>query len=142
AGSRVSLNEEGDTTGFASNTTTADGNGNFLFEHLRAGRYVLTATTPAGTTPPKEVVLGENQAQSGILLQAITGALVHGTVTGLPQGQLGGVRINASLPSYTGSAVTDDSGSFSIPNVPNSPAAVLRLTATTAMLSGRSTTQS
>lgn len=142
AGSRVSLNEEGDTSGFAGNTTNADGSGNFLFDHLRAGRYLLTATTAAGTTAPKEVVLGENQAQSGILLQATSGALVHGTVTGLPSAQLGGVRVNASLPSYTGSAVTDDSGNFSIPNVPNSPAAVLRLTAITAPISGRSTTQS
>jgi 5-hydroxyisourate hydrolase-like protein (transthyretin family) len=142
AGSRVSMNEEGDTSGFAGNTTNADGSGNFLFDHLRAGRYLLTATTPAGTTAPKEVVLGENQAQSGILLQATAGALVHGTVTGLPPAQLGGVRVNASLPSYTGSAVTDDGGNFSIPNVPNSPAAILRLTATTAPISGRSTTQS
>jgi protocatechuate 3,4-dioxygenase beta subunit len=142
AGSRVSLNEQGDASGFAGNTTNADGNGNFLFDHLRAGRYVLTATTSAGTTAPREIVLSENQAQSGILLQATTGALVHGTVTGLPPGQLGGVRVNASLPSYSGSAVTDDNGSFSIPNVPNSPAAILRLTATTAPISGRSTTQS
>jgi protocatechuate 3,4-dioxygenase beta subunit len=142
AGSRVSLNEEGDTSGFAGNTTNADGSGNFLFDHLRGGRYLLTATTAAGTTAPKEVVLGENQAQSGILLQATAGALVHGTVTGLPPAQLGGVRVNASLPSYTGSAVTDDSGNFSIPNVPNSPAAMLRLTAITAPISGRSTTQS
>jgi protocatechuate 3,4-dioxygenase beta subunit len=142
AGSRVSLNEEGDTAGFAGNTAGADGNGTFLFDHLRAGRYALTATTPSGNTPPKEVVLGENQAQTGVLLQAVAGALVHGNVTGLPSGQLGGVRINASMPSYNGSATTDDSGAFSIPNVPNSPAGILRLTATTSLMQGRSTTRS
>jgi protocatechuate 3,4-dioxygenase beta subunit len=138
AGAQVSLNEEGDSNTFANETTKTDGNGGFFFEHLRAGRYRLTAQTASGNSQPNEVVLADNQSQGGVLLQMISGALLHGTVSGLPAGRLGGVRIMASGNSYNDSAVTDDNGGFALSNVPSG---VVRLFASTSFLQGRSTSQ-
>lgn len=136
-GAQVSLNEEGDSTAFANDTTKTDGNGNFSFDHLRAARYRLTAQSTAGNTQPREVVLGENQSQSGVLLTMISGALVQGTVSGLPAGRLGGVRVSASAQDYNDSEVTDDNGKFTLKDVP-SPS-VVRLSASTSFMQGRST---
>ncbi|MGH9398801.1 MAG: carboxypeptidase regulatory-like domain-containing protein, partial [Thermoanaerobaculia bacterium] len=138
AGAQVSMNEEGDTSAFSSDTTKTDGNGNFFFEHLRGGRYRLSAQSTAGNTPPREVILGENQAQSGVLLQMLSGALVHGTVSGLPAGRLGGVRVFAAAQDYNDNAMTDDDGKFSLKDVPSG---VLRLNASTSFMQGRSTSQ-
>jgi hypothetical protein len=68
----------------------------------------------------------------------VTGTLLHGTVSGLPSGQLGGVRIMASGTNYSDSAQTDDSGAYSLHDVPSG---VIRLTAMTSLLSGRSTSK-
>jgi protocatechuate 3,4-dioxygenase beta subunit len=136
-GAQVSLNEEGDSMAFSNDTTKTDGNGNFSFDHLRAARYRLTAQSSAGNTQPKEVILGDNQAQSGVLLTMIAGAQVDGTVSGLPSGRLGGVRITASAQDYNDSAVTDDDGKFTLKDVP-SPS-VVRLNASTSFMQGRST---
>ena len=138
AGAQVSLNEEGDNSNFANDTTKTDGNGGFTFQHLRAGRYRLTAQTASGNSQPAEVILADNQSQSGVQIQMISGALVHGTVSGLPAGRLGGVRIAASGNGYSDSAVSDDNGSFSLANVPSG---VVRLNASTSFLQGRSTSQ-
>lgn len=137
-GAQVALNEQGDSNNFANETTKTDGNGAFLFEHLRAGRYRLTAQTPSGNSKPNEVILVESQSQSGVLLQMISGALVHGTVSGLPAGRLGGVRISAFGNNYNDSVTTDDNGAFALSNV---PAGLVRLNASTSFLQGRSTTQ-
>lgn len=136
-GAQVSLNEEGDSSNFANDSTKTDGNGNFTFDHLRAARYRLTAQSTSGNTQPKEVILGDNQAQSGVLLTLIAGVLVQGTVTGLPSGRLGGVRIFASAQDYSDNAVTDDDGKFTLKDVP-SPS-VVRLNASTSFMQGRST---
>ncbi|HEV2063761.1 MAG TPA: carboxypeptidase regulatory-like domain-containing protein, partial [Thermoanaerobaculia bacterium] len=136
-GAQVSLNEEGDSTAFANDSAKTDGNGNFSFDHLRAARYRLTAQSSAGNTQPREVVLGENQAQSGVLLTMIAGALVQGTVSGLPAGRVGGVRIFASAQDYNDNAMTDDNGKFTLKDVP-SPS-VVRLNASTSFMQGRST---
>jgi protocatechuate 3,4-dioxygenase beta subunit len=138
AGAQVSLNEEGDSSNFANETTKSDGNGGFLFEHLRAGRYRLTAQGASGSSQPAEVLLGENQSQGGVMVQMISGALVHGSVTGLPPGRLGGVRITASGSGYSDSTLTDDNGGYSLSNV---PAILVRLNASTSFLQGRSTSK-
>ncbi|HKF41697.1 MAG TPA: carboxypeptidase regulatory-like domain-containing protein [Thermoanaerobaculia bacterium] len=137
-GALVQLNEEGDSGGFggSNESSRTDGAGNFLFDHLAAGRYKLTATGNTGKSTAKDVVVADNQQQSGVMVQMANGALVHGNVTGLPAGQLGGVRINASANGYNDSTQTNDSGAYSLSDV---PAGVVRLSATTNFLSGRTT---
>jgi protocatechuate 3,4-dioxygenase beta subunit len=136
AGAQVSLREQGGSTmGFDGEEARTDGSGNFLFEHLKAGRYRLTAQGDAGASAPSEVVLAEAQRLDGVLLEMATGTLLRGSVTGLPAEQLGGVRIWAMAKDYSDSAVTDDQGGFTLRDVP--PGAV-RLNASTSWMSGRS----
>jgi protocatechuate 3,4-dioxygenase beta subunit len=138
-GALVQLNEEGDSGGFGpggSESSRTDGAGNFLFEHLSAGRFKVIASGNASQSVAKEVIVADNQAQSGVLIQMVTGTLLHGTVSGLPSGQLGGVRIVASGTNYSDSTQTDDSGTYSLHDVPSG---VIRLQASTSFLSGRTT---
>src|SRR5262249_34062866 len=66
--SQVSLNQEGDTQfGFGSDSTRSDGSGNFLFEHLQAGRFKVIAQSNDGKTISQEVVLSDRQAMAGRL---------------------------------------------------------------------------
>ncbi|MGE5716240.1 MAG: carboxypeptidase regulatory-like domain-containing protein, partial [Acidobacteriota bacterium] len=137
-GALVQLNEEGDTAGFGagSESTRTDGAGHFLFEHLTAGRFKVIATGNTGKSVARDVVVADNQQQGGVLVQMVTGTLVHGNVTGLAAGQRGGVRILASGTNYNDGTQTDDSGAYSLKDV---PAGVVRIQATTSFLSGRST---
>jgi hypothetical protein len=139
-GALVQLNEEGDSGGgfggANSESTRTDGGGGFLFDHLAAGRYKVTASGNTGVSVAKEVVVAESQQMSGVLVQMATGALLHGTVSGLPAGQLGGVRVVASATNYSDATQTDDSGAYSLHDVPSG---VVRVQATTSFLSGRST---
>ncbi len=134
SGARVGLDAQGEAGRFGSESATADGSGGFLFEHLRAGRYQLTAQDNAGTAPAREVTLTDGQRMDGVLLQIAGGALLRGTVTGLPADKLGGLRVFASGSAYNDGATTDDQGHFTIPDV---PAGVLRVTAATALGQGR-----
>jgi protocatechuate 3,4-dioxygenase beta subunit len=143
-GALVQLNEEGSGGGGfgggfgggGGDSTRTDGSGNFLFEHLSGGRFKLIASGNTGKSAAKEVVVADGQPLAGVLVQMVTGSLVHGTVSGLPFGQLGGVRIMASGTNYSDSVQTDDSGVYSLHDVPSG---VIRLQATTSLLSGRST---
>jgi protocatechuate 3,4-dioxygenase beta subunit len=135
AGAQVLLDTQGESGRLGGNeTTTADGSGAFLFDHLQAGRYQLVAQGNAGTSAPKEVVLSDNQRADGIVLQTATGTLLRGSVSGLPASALAGVRIFASSSSYSDGATTDAGGRFTIPNVPSG---VLRVTASTSYVQGR-----
>ena len=78
--------------GGGSDSARTDGSGAFLFEHLKPGRYKLSAQATAGKSVPKDVVLAENQRQEGILLSMASGARVQGTVSGLPAGESGVLR--------------------------------------------------
>jgi hypothetical protein len=140
-GALVQLTEEGSGGGgFGGGGESArtDGAGNFLFEHLTAGRFKLVASSNTGKTTAKDVVVGDSQPLTGVLVQMATGALLHGTVSGLPAGQLGGVRVMAFETNYNDSTVTDDSGNYSLRDVPTG---VIRLQATTSFLSGRTTSK-
>ncbi|MCI4354629.1 MAG: carboxypeptidase regulatory-like domain-containing protein, partial [Thermoplasmata archaeon] len=145
-GALVQLSEEGASGGGfgggpgggGGDSTRADGSGSFLFEHLGGGRYKIVASGNTGKSTAKDVVVAEGQPLSGVLVQMATGTLVHGTVSGLPSGQLGGVRITASGTNYSDTAQTDDSGAYSLHDVPSG---VVRLMAMTSPLSGRSTSK-
>jgi protocatechuate 3,4-dioxygenase beta subunit len=138
AGAQVLLSAPGSGMSFGDDSARADASGNFSFEHLKAGRYGVSARSNAGATASKDVVLAESQRLDGVMLEMATGATVQGTVTGLPSGRVGGVRVIASAKDYTDSAVAGDDGRFTLQDV---PAGVLRLSANTAFPSMRSTTK-
>jgi protocatechuate 3,4-dioxygenase beta subunit len=139
AGAEVELAEQGSTRFGGGDAARTDGSGNYLFEHLKAGRYRVTARSSAGTSAPKEVVLAESQRLDGVLLEMASGALVRGTVSGLPAERRGGIRIFASSRDYDESTSTDDEGRFTLRDV---PVGVLRVSASTAFPSGRSASKS
>ncbi len=142
-GALVQLNEEGASGGGfggfgggGGDSTRTDGAGNFLFEHLGGGRYKIIASGNTGKSTAKDIVVTEGQPLSGVLVQMATGTFLHGNVSGLPSGQLGGVRVIASGTNYSDATQTDDSGAYSLHDVPSG---VIRLQALTSLLSGRST---
>ncbi len=141
AGALVALNAEGDAGMFGGgDSTRTDGSGAFLFEHLKSGRFKLSAQSSAGKSAAKDVVLAENQRQDGVLIgMNPAGATILGTVSGLPPGKLGGVRISANAKDYSDSAQTDDTGNFTLRDV---PAGVIHFNANTSMLAGRSASKS
>jgi len=134
-GAQVLLGGQGLSFGMGEEPARTDGAGNFLFEHLKAGRYRLSARSGAGSAPPKEVVLAESQRQDGVLLEMAAGALVRGTVSGLPAGRLSGVQVSGWSRDYQDSTVTADDGRFTLRDV---PAGVLQLQASSAFASMRS----
>jgi large repetitive protein len=138
AGAQVALEGMGDTFGWGEDSSRADGSGNFSFEHLKAGRYRVSARSAAGSSPSKEVVLAENQSLTGVLIEMASGALVRGTVTGLPAGRAAGVRVFASSRDYEESAITGDQGTFVLRDV---PAGILRLQASVSFPAMRSTSK-
>ena len=138
SGVTVQLTPEGDTGGPGSQTTQADSGGAFHFDHLSAGRYRLSAQSKTATAAPQELVLADGQNMDGVQVPLASGAQLDGTVSGLPAGKLGGVNVTATGNAYRATAVTGDDGKFTLQSVPSG---VIRLTATTAILQGRSTAQ-
>ncbi|MEP6768468.1 MAG: carboxypeptidase regulatory-like domain-containing protein [Acidobacteriota bacterium] len=141
AGALVALNPEGDAAMYGGgDSTRTDGSGAFLFEHLKSGRFKVSAQSSSGKSAAKEVLLAENQRQDGVLIgMNPAGATVLGTVSGLPPGKLGGVRISANARDYSDSAQTDDTGGFTLRDV---PAGVIHFNANTNVLAGRSASKS
>jgi hypothetical protein len=119
---------------FATDQVRTDGSGNFLFENLKAGRYKISAQSSGGAAAAQEVVLGENQRVDGVSLTLASGALLRGTISGLPPAQLGGIRVSVSSDDYQAGATTDDAGAFTIKDV---PPGVYRLMAYTVMVGVR-----
>ncbi len=137
-GAQVSLADPGGILDMANDTSRSDAAGNFLFEHLKPGRYRVSAKSNAGSTSSKEVVLAESQRLDGVLLEMQGGAVIRGSVSGLPAGKLGGVRIYASGENYEDNSTTADDGRFELRDV---PAGVLRLYALTSFPSSRTTSK-
>lgn len=134
-GAEVLLDEQGGTFSFGPDSSRADASGTFLFEHLKPGRYRVSARSNAGTSQPKDVVLAENQRLDGVLIEMVAGATVSGTVSGLPAGRVGGLRIFATGSNYQDGATTGDDGRFTLRDV---PAGVLRVSAMTTFPTNRS----
>jgi protocatechuate 3,4-dioxygenase beta subunit len=140
-GATVVLAAEGDTGaggGFGSQTAQVDASGAFRFDHLGPGRYQLSAQSKTASSAPQEIVLADGQAMDGVQVPVASGVEIDGTVSGLPAGQLGGVAITATADGYRATAVTGDDGKFT---VQNAPAGVVRFSASTSFLQGRSAAQ-
>jgi protocatechuate 3,4-dioxygenase beta subunit len=137
-GADVLLRDQGSSFSMGDDSARADSSGNFSFEHLRPGRYGVSARTNAAATAWKDVVLGESQRLEGVLLEMAAGATIRGTVSGLPGGKAGGVRVFASTKDYQDSAATGDDGRFTFRDVPSG---ILRLQASTPFPAMRSTTK-
>jgi protocatechuate 3,4-dioxygenase beta subunit len=127
-GAQVSLRQQGAGMSLGDDSSRADASGNFLFEHLKAGRYSVSARSNTGTSAWKDVVLAESQRQDGVLLEMATGATVQGKVSGLPPERVGGVRVFASGKDYDDGTTTGDDGTFTLRDV---PPGVIRLNANT-----------
>ncbi|MCA1579853.1 MAG: carboxypeptidase regulatory-like domain-containing protein [Acidobacteria bacterium] len=141
AGALVALNEEGDAGMFGGgDSTRTDGSGVFSFEHLKAGRFKVSAQSAAGKSAPKEVILAENQRQDGVLIGMVAaGSTVRGTVSGLPRGKLGGLRVFANGKDYSDSTQTDDTGAFTLKDV---PPGIVQFNVNTGMPAGRAASKS
>jgi protocatechuate 3,4-dioxygenase beta subunit len=137
-GAQVTLADAGGTFDVGNDSSRSDASGNFLFEHLKPGRYRVSAKSNAGGSSWKDVVLAESQRLDGVVLEMEGGAVVRGTVSGLPSGRLGAVRIYASGRDYEDNAITGDDGRFTLNDV---PAGVLRLYALTSFPSSRTTSK-
>jgi hypothetical protein len=135
AGAQVTLDDQGGSFSMGGDSSRSDASGSFLFEHLKPGRYRVSARSNAGSTSWKDVVLAESQRLDGVLLEMEGGAAVRGTVSGLPAARLGGVRVFASSKDYQDSTMTGDDGRFTLRDV---PAGVVQLQASVAFPSIRS----
>jgi hypothetical protein len=138
SGADVLLRDQGGSFSMGDDSARAASAGDFVFEHLKAGRYSVSARSNAGATAWKDVVLGESQQLDGVLLEMAAGATIRGTVSGLPGGKAGGVRVFASTKDYQDSAATGDDGRFTFRDVPSG---ILRLQASTPFPAMRSTTK-
>ncbi len=137
-GARVSLDDPGGGFGMGEESTRADAAGGFLFEHLKPGRYRVSAKSNAGGNSSKEVVLAESQQLDGVLLEMESGAFIRGTVSGLPSARLGDIRIYAAGKDYEGNTITGSDGRFTLNDVPTG---VLRVFAMTSFPSSRTTSK-
>jgi len=117
-GAQVTLDDQGGSFSMGGDSSRSDASGNFLFEHLKAGRYRVSARSNAGSTSWKDVVLAESQRLDGVLLEMEGGAIVWGTVSGLPPARLGGVSVFASNRDYQDYTMTGDDGRFTLRDVP------------------------
>ncbi|MGE5277312.1 MAG: carboxypeptidase regulatory-like domain-containing protein, partial [Acidobacteriota bacterium] len=124
SGAEVGLQDSGaPPSALAGDQTHADEGGGFRFEHLKEGRYRLTARDEAGRAASTEVVLMPGQSADGVLLELSAGATLRGRVTGLRLEKLSGLTISAYRDDYQATTKTEPDGTFVLSGVP--PGAVL-----------------
>ena len=138
-GAEVALGQAGDAgfRGFGGDQGSLTGeDGRFRFEGLSPGRYTLSATLRSQSSAPVEaVVMGEGVQE--VTLTLAEGAVIHGTVSGLPETQLPGVSISANGPdAYFASTRGSADGTFELSGAPEGSIA-LRATAGDFMTSTR-----
>jgi hypothetical protein len=125
AGADVTLQASGEggggrgPFGGASQGAVTDSSGRFRFSHVSAGRYTASAQLPGQSSEPQEAVLTAGESREDLVLVLAGGATLRGVVSGLPQGQLGGVSIFANGPQqYRGSTRTGADGRFELSGLP------------------------
>jgi protocatechuate 3,4-dioxygenase beta subunit len=125
AGAQVALSAAGDSgfrpgagfLGGGEQAALSDDGGRFRFERLAPGRYTLTASLREQSSAPVEsAVTGE--AVQEVQLSLAEGALVRGTVRGLPDAQLAGVNVSARGRDYFASTRTGAGGAFELSGAP------------------------
>lgn len=115
-----------------------DSAGRFEFSHLKPGRYQISGRSASGRSPAMDVVISADQGPEDLVLELGSGTLVKGKVSGLPAGQLSGVRIFGFSKGFQGGTTTGEQGEFVLRDV---PPGTLRVSATTGMSIGRSTSR-
>ena len=95
----------------------SDEGGRFRFDRLNPGRYQLSAALRDQTSAPAEAVLTGDDTQE-VQLTLAAGALLKGVVSGLAEGQLMGVNVNASGQDFFASTRTTGGGVFELSGVP------------------------
>ena len=100
-------------------SAVTDSSGRFRFDHLSAGRYSATAQHSGQSSDPQTAVLTAGESREDLVLVLEGGATLRGSVTGLPQAQLGGLAVWASGPQqYNASARTGADGRFELTGLP------------------------
>ena len=124
-GAQVALQVAGDSgfrmspglMGGGEQSALSDEGGRFRFERLSPGRYSVVASLRDQTSAPAEAVVTGDDAQE-VQLALAEGARVRGVVSGLPEAQLSGVRVNAQGGDYFASTSTGAGGTFELAGVP------------------------
>jgi large repetitive protein len=125
AGAQVALSATGDSgfrpgagmVGGGEQSALSDEGGRFRFERLNPGRYTLGASLRDQSSSQAEAVVQGDDAQEVQLVLA-AGALVRGTVTGLPANLLSGVNVSAQAQDFWATARTAAGGTFELAGVP------------------------
>jgi hypothetical protein len=125
SGAEVTIQASGDggfgrgPFGGGAESAVTDASGRFRFDHLSAGRYAATAQLSGQASEPQTAILTAGESREDLVLVLQGGATLRGVVTGLPQGQLGGVSIWANGPQRFGaSARTGADGRFELTGLP------------------------
>jgi hypothetical protein len=91
--------------------------GQFSFDHMAAGHYVLSANTSAGAAK-QDIVLAQDERKEDIVLIVGEGRSVRGMARGLPLDVLKRGRISLSSGSTFLTARLDEHGAYAIQGVP------------------------
>jgi hypothetical protein len=105
--------------GFGGGQSSLTGeDGRFRFERLAPGRYSLSATLRSQSSTPVEAVVTGDAAQE-VTLTLGEGAVIHGTISGLPERELAGITVSASGPDgyFTSTRAAVDA-TFELAGVP------------------------
>jgi len=103
--------------GFAGYTNETADSGQFSFDHLTAGRYVISANSVAGSAR-QEIVLGQDERRDDIVLTIGAGHTVRGMIKGVRPEQLGRTYISLRSNSMFFSARADEQGAYAFAGVP------------------------
>jgi len=119
AGTEIVLSVTGAAPMALSNDETrADESGAFRFDHLKAGRFKVTAKSASGLSGSADVVLAEGQSDDSVVVDLSGGATIRGVVTGLPPEKLAGLEIHAYQGNFSAAVDAEADGTFAIPGVP------------------------